>query len=403
MDADGRDEEWLEPAQLAPLVRRILLFDKVTLETAGFREVPAMVKVFGYDGLMTLLESGVLHFKRHGKVLAEWATGGILGPPDNRVRLNPDCFAFGYVSLPEFERKKHNGEAFAEFAPRLDLADKQVVKLKRAIADRIVYEPPFKSELLTTVRRGDFSLLVESIALVATEEFKASISADDIKLDIDQISGEGLKHGDTIFKVDSNVREIAGVDAEVERQILQQAFFGVQGVDQRLATMDALEGIGGFRPREQHLFNLRFEAVLPLIDFNAPEENLMRIIEIAGLPDLSQGEFSVDAERLLEVRASDAAVALRDWLPNISAMPDEEVAALFEELSEKVASIYQSKAGKAIRFLVSAGLDFLPQGGTVASLGFDALDSFVLENLTQPGPVSFLSDTYSAIYKPQAM
>lgn len=401
--ADLGEDEWLEPVQLAPLIRRLLLFERVTLETSGFREIPAMVEVFGYDGLMALLDSGALRFKRHGASIGEWATTGILGPPENPVRLSSEFYAFGYVSLPDFEQKKHNSEAFGDFTPRLGLNGKQAKKLRRAIGERIVSEPPIHGELLTTVRRGDLSLLRESIALVAADQFGKSISPDDLRLEVEHVPDNGLKHGDALFKTETNVRELAKVDADTERSIVQQGFFGVQGVDQRLAMMDVLEGVGGFRTREQHLFSLRFEAVLPLLNFGAQEESLTRVIEVAGLPDLSRGGFSVDANRLLEIRASDSAVALRNWLPTTDVMPDEEVAALFNDLSEQVASMYQSKAGKAMRFLVSAGLDFLPQGGTIASLGFGALDSFVLENLAQPGPVSFLSDAYSAIYKPQPM
>jgi hypothetical protein len=400
--ADSGEDQWLEPAQLAPLVRRLLLFDRVTLETSGFREVPAMVEVFGFDGVMALLDSGALRFKRHGASIGEWATTGMLGPPENRVRLTSEFYAFGYISLPDFEQKKHNSEAFGEFTPRLGLNGKQGKKLRRAIGDRIISEPPIRGELLTTVRRGDLSLLRESIALVAADQFGTSIAADDLKLEVEHVPDSGLKHGDALFRAETNVGELAKVDAETERAIVQQGFFGVQGVDHRLSIMDSLEGVGGFRAREQHLFNLRFEAVLPLLDFAAQEESLTRVIEVAGLPDLSQGHFSVDVERLLEIRASGPAVALRNWLPTTNAMPDNEVAAMFNDLSEQVASMYQSKAGKAMRFIVSAGLDFLPQGGTIASLGFGALDSFVLENLAQPGPVSFLSDAYSAIYKPQS-
>jgi hypothetical protein len=57
---DERDNAHLLPA---PLLRGLLLFDRIVINSARLREVPALVRVFGADGFLALLRNDVIRFK----------------------------------------------------------------------------------------------------------------------------------------------------------------------------------------------------------------------------------------------------------------------------------------------------------------------------------------------------
>ena len=55
------------------LVRRLILFEQCTVESIALKEVPALIQVFGADGLLKLIDSGAV------RIVCDAMTAGQIG------------------------------------------------------------------------------------------------------------------------------------------------------------------------------------------------------------------------------------------------------------------------------------------------------------------------------------
>src|SRR4051812_43974529 len=58
-------------ASLGALVRRLILFGEVVIDSYGMRELPALVEALGPEQFVQLLESGAVRIRADGWVLGE--------------------------------------------------------------------------------------------------------------------------------------------------------------------------------------------------------------------------------------------------------------------------------------------------------------------------------------------
>src|SRR4051812_32964926 len=63
-------------ATLGAIVRRLLLFEEVILDTYAMRELPFLIDALGVDGLLALLESGALSIRADALTFGEVGRGG---------------------------------------------------------------------------------------------------------------------------------------------------------------------------------------------------------------------------------------------------------------------------------------------------------------------------------------
>lgn len=96
--------------------------------------------------------------------------------------------------------------------------------------------------------------------------------------------------------------------------------------------------------------------------------------------------------------ASPARASLR--LTLLDQATDEEIEERIHSVKTKLAAAVTSEAGKAARFIATTGVGFVPVVGPIAGIALSAADQFVLERLLpEPGPVSFLGQTYRSIFE----
>src|SRR5215472_13241489 len=75
---------------LRALLRRLLLFDKVTIKSVGLQEVSILAAAFKKDGLRQLVESGVLRFSVEDSAVAtDIKRNGIRSLPPFHFNLSP--------------------------------------------------------------------------------------------------------------------------------------------------------------------------------------------------------------------------------------------------------------------------------------------------------------------------
>jgi hypothetical protein len=363
------------------LVRRLVLFERYTLQTMRMREFAALVRAFGEGGLRELLADGCLRVYCDP---AGFASQG--GQEVGTVR------AFGIQSA---DLQGYVSGCFREIHAIDGLSDKQVKKLKRAIADVLVdssgaLEPAglqFDHDL-----RMSAPVLCDGLALAARDGHDLQLDPRAVRIEVDRID-------DVTSKTDTNVAALLELDGATAHKIVERGMLAVGSMNFRIGLMERLRGISGCGPEELPVLDGKLRSLEAEIDPDAQEQRLSRIVELAGLPgpDLTRSP-AVDVDELLNVRGLPETEALRAWLRTADGLSDDEIRESFHKVQEALSRAVHGTAGKVVRFAVTTAAGFIPDGG-ITGHAVGALDHFLLENVTaEPGPYSFLSTRWPSLF-----
>jgi hypothetical protein len=122
------------------VVRRLILFDKYILQSIRLMEVPLLLRLFGYRGLLELLDANVLGFHCDALTMAQVGQVGAPGIRSGRDPLPLGSYYFATAYVPDHE--EFVSERMAELEEASGLTRKQFIKLKGAIASRLVQRLP---------------------------------------------------------------------------------------------------------------------------------------------------------------------------------------------------------------------------------------------------------------------
>jgi hypothetical protein len=135
-------------ANLGALIRRLILFEEVVLDSYGMRELPALVDALGSDGFVALLESDALRIRADGWAYGEIGGGG-LTTRESLDPLPPFEYAFGAIVPVEEDRKSHIQRCLGEIRGMpLPMTESQ--RVRRAIVDALVPFPEGRPGVLSS-------------------------------------------------------------------------------------------------------------------------------------------------------------------------------------------------------------------------------------------------------------
>lgn len=383
----------LKSVNIAALVRRLILFDHVYIETNLLREVPALLQAFGYKGLLQLIEDPDVDF------ISDAVTAGSIGQSvlaENRP--------MGVLPIGSFEitnvRLHEPGQQFEAALKNVDALQinaKRKRKLLKKLEDKLMRYPSDGAtgvaEYYAQIAEAPESIL-PSIRYTLSAELGV-VPPTNIEVHVDQLSfGRG-------FRVQSNLTDLFDIDDQRAHQLVERALLGIAGVNQRLEHMRTLNAMTGFQPQESVLLRSKLDLVLKEVDPAAQEDRFDRVVNVGGLPglvDLRQG--SIDVEELLKLRRHKDCVAMRQWLRTLDGSSDVEISQMFGSLHERMARVTHAPAVTVARWMFTTGLGILPHYGTALGVAGSAMDQFIMEKLIgNPGPVTFLSKNYRSIFK----
>jgi hypothetical protein len=387
------------------LVRRLLLFEHCTLETDGLLEIPRLVKVFGFKGLMELLESGAL------SIICDPVTMGNIGQSLGLKITNarggplPLCsYRIVPVSIPE---RLLTGEPYREqYVDRMldvirgmGLPDGQRRRLMKAVAPMLSFYP----RTVVADSKTEFSKLVgrqdASIRAALEVEFRRARGADlpgAVELRLDDLGNDGD------FRVATNLAARAGIDEAETHKIIERALLGAAGLEQRMIVMQATGSVSGFRAEELSVLDGRFQWMWKELGADAQEARFGRVVDIGGLPDLSNlapGQ-EINIKRVLRLRDSAECREMRRWLREVDSESDAEISERLFSFREGLAAATHTRSKSTMRFLLVTGIGSLPVIGTLAGPAASALDHFIFEKLIgRPGPATLLGRNYPSIFR----
>jgi hypothetical protein len=374
------------------LIRKLILSERFILQSHRLREIPLLVRKFGYNGVVELLRSGRMHILLDA--LSVGSIGHITGDlRQGKTPLPLGSYSFGVVRLQSTPQTVHKDLEPINAIP--GLADKQSKKLRRLVAERLAVLPETRGGRTIDAFHKDLEanapILRTSVALALRREYGRSVNPNDFELRIDRVDEDDW-HTETDLGTKTRLTD------ERVHKVVERGLLGVGGLNVRLEYMQIFNAVAGFQIDELPLMEDKLGFLARQLDPDAQLDRFERVIELAGLPDADPDPNvqDVDMIRLLEVLRDERTVTFRQWLRGIDSLEDSEVQAEIHALRDRMSRAVRSPAGKTVRFLgtTAAGIVLPPVG-----IALSGLDTFLTEKIVpEPGPTAFLGQLYSSVF-----
>jgi hypothetical protein len=372
---------------VAGFIRRLLLFDTYVLYSVRLKEIPEIVRHFGYQGTLALLSSGALEIRCE---CAQYAEGQFGTPP-----CAPLTFQFHVIEA--HGRHNYLVDNLKEVNRTPALNSRELMELQSAVVGavrqpdnremfRSLVAPTFESDVLQ-----NSALLKAAIRFVLEKENGMKEIPDfDIRLH---------KVGDDRYKAETTLTQQLTLHTDELHQLMKSSLLGIAGVDQRLGEMNAHNALSGFTLEEVPLFSSKLASLAEAVSSQRTEERFQRVVAIAGLSDVVP-DCQIDAEKLLEIRNQPEAMEFRAWLSGIDKFSDSEISELVASLNSKIGLLAQTTVGKALRLAVTTAVGLLPPHvGLPAGVVLGVLDQFAWDKFARRSGVSaFISEMYPSVF-----
>lgn len=372
------------------LVRKLILFDEIVVESHNLKEFAPLAQKFGYHGVKALLESRRLGFVRDLPLVADMGQAPF---PHRRTFLPSGSYSIHAVwARPPREflsRQLHKVDAVP------GLTSKQAQKVRQLAGACLL---PAPDEVLQSAQEQisrDFETsplgLKVAIALAMKREVELELSPLDIELRM-----EPLGHRE--WRAETNLADLTRLAPKQLHDVVGHGLAGAAGLNVRLALMRGFSALSAFQVNDLSLFEEKLEFVTRQIDPGLQDKRFDRVCEIVGLPDVSSDPRiqDVDVEKLLEITQGSEVHEFRRWLRTSSAMTDEEVADLVRPVRDAVGKAVRGPLAKAVRLATTTGVGVVvPPAGVALSV----LDTFLVDKvMPYPGPTAFLSRLAQSVF-----
>jgi hypothetical protein len=386
---------------LSAFLLRLLLFDTYIMQSVWLDDLYLLIDAFGAEGLILLLQEKALKLYCESYSIGE--TGRVradLNFTDNNTRLPLGSYSYSVIRAHgQDERIRQKIDAFAQ-APGVSAASR--LYLADEIEKHLIPMPDIFSK---TVFDGFYSDLRMGAELVRNglemELKRLGVKPKRLRVRIEETAPED-------FRLVTNMQEAFGLSEKMTHEIGNRALMAIANLNWKMAVMKTHSTLVGINEADQPLLYGKLGLLAELTQPHTKKESQFhRVISLFDVPTARLGHSKLDAEKILRLRESDDCRAFRDWLTQTDGLTDRQIEDRMASFRATLKAALTSSYGRTIRFIVSNGLQFLAAtaaldltAGIVASLGIDALDTFLLERLTPKDAIlSFLGDEYPSIFK----
>ena len=389
----GTDPDGPMTVAFGDLVRKLVLFDEIIIESRNLKEPAALTQKFGYGGVKALFESGRIRLVKDMVWITDF--GQVPMRPGGNGRVLPlGSYAIGPSRLTP-PRDYHSSQLH-KIDEISGVTAKQAKKLRELAGARVSTNAQGAEHKARDLMLADFDaerpILKLAIALTLKRQFQVELKPTEIELELGHLRGSD-------WSARTNLADLTTLDA---RQIHDAVYGGLAAaatLNVRLVLMEAFNALTSFQINDLPLYEEKLSFLAREIDPDRQEERLDRVGSIAGLPEVSPDLFDndVDLAKLVEITSGPEVEAFRSWLRTTDSISDEEVEELLRPVRDALAKAVRSPAGKAVRLATTTGVGALiPPVG----LGLSAIDTFLVERvMPKPGPVAFLSRLSHSVFR----
>jgi hypothetical protein len=243
------------------LIRRLILFKKCTIESIRLKEIPALVAVFGVDGLLKLLDSGDLQILVD--VLIAGQIGQAAGLQATVQRGGPLPLGSYHLTAVSMARRREFVHQCLQEVHAASISYRHAKRLKSALAPRLLAFPAdvgANGVADTAVDlRQHHPVIWQAVRSAALKETGVD-PGPDADVEFEELEGVGD------FRVSTPLAARLGVTNEVEHRLVERGLLNVAGLNQRIRLMDSLGVVTGFRDDEVELFAKKLSILATRID-----------------------------------------------------------------------------------------------------------------------------------------
>jgi hypothetical protein len=378
---------------LNAIIRRLILFDTYIFKSIRLREVPSLVRQLGFENTIRLLQSPAIEIECESLSVGQTGQLAILESRAKKGLL--PLLSYSLAGVNTADHKKYLHDCLQGLHEIGGLGQKRAIKLKRAIAQKVVRLPDDIAGRVATQATADVlnkqHLVRRSVGMTFQRMMNAA--APEFSISIHAIDEEDIR-------VETDLTQRLNV--EVVHKIVEGGLLAVGGLSCRFAEMHAYSALSGFSENDLPLIDEQLKFLLCGMSPDAKEEQLRRVVELAGFPNFADNisDKPINVERLLEIRESAECREFREWLPTIENASDAEIRDRIGSLRARLGNAVQSRSGKVVRFLTTTGIGSIPTIGPIAGAAAGFIDTFLLERLLpKSGIVAFISDQYPSIFE----
>jgi hypothetical protein len=386
----GGDEEAPMTVDFGDLVRKLVLFDQIIVESHNLKEPALVAQKFGYDGAKALLESGRVRLVND----MVWVADIGQAPRPDRPVLPPGSYSINAVRLTpprEFlSRQLHKIDAIP------GLSAKHAKRLRQLAGSHIASNPEeavrIAQEQITRDFKVNSPILKMSVARALKRQCKIDLDPAQFELRLERLSERD-------WCAETDLGRLTDLTAKQAHDVVGQGLSAASTLNTRLALMREFMALTGFQANDLPLFEEKLEFLARDLDPGLQNQRFDRVREIVGMPDVSgdPAVHDVDMARLIEITAGPEVREFRGWLRSSDSLTDKELADLVHPVQDALGKAIRSSAAKAVRLATSTAVGVvLPPAG----IGLSVLDTFLVDKLMPtPGPTAFLSRLSQSVFQ----
>lgn len=386
-----------EPSEfdLATFVANLLFFEHFMVQSHRLTELPHLVRHFGVNGVLTLLESGLLSFYCNASSIGE--SGRTRGLQATERKGILPLLSYRLVLVGTKDRAAYIESCLGVVNEIAGLTSNQRERLRAEVTKLLVAVPENFGLQAYTTAKDELERNSRSVTLAAEMALRQRVPSE---IGFDFLKFRVHRMNESDFRVETNIRDIYGWPVEDVHALGLEALFGIGHVNAILETMRTFDGVSGVREGELPLLAERLDFLAERLSPNAEANRFTRTLNVLGLPS-ADSHSTIDADKLLRARNSREFAQFREWLQTTDSMTDDGIRDAYHPIADKVKEATRGNTMKALRWVITgiAGAIAPPAG-----LGLGVLDTFVVDKvLPTPGPTAFLGSHYHSLFRTEEL
>ncbi len=372
------------------ILEGLILYDRLIINSVRFIELSALLKTFGFQGLLHLIESGALALSFDAISTAQTGQSALEG-----YKILPKgCYRFDAIQItdPIAYRKECISKAISRIT---GLTQNERDTLASIIDRRTLTHPKGSIEEIVSSLNNDLRSQDPSLKIAISEflltKLGVILPSEKIKIVVDPLA-------ENEFRIGTNLHQLMKIEEDEIIEAVEQGSLALAGRNQKIAEMRNFNTLVGIRDDEVPILEENFSFLERQLNREGERQTLQRVLAISNFPEFNyEDSLTIDVTKLLDIRYSVECREFRKWLSNCVNASDKEIADQIFSLRSKLGNMIGSTTGKVIRFLANTGIGVF---STPLSVIIGALDSFLLEKIFPlNAPIVFLQQDLRSIFK----
>ena len=273
---------------------------------------------------------------------------------------------------------------------------KHAKKLRHLVGTGLVVNPDSALRRAQEQIACDFEavapILKVAIAAALARRTRIELDPSAFELRLEPLGGHD-------WRAETNLADVARVQPQEVHDVVGQGLAVAATLNIRVALMQEFSALSGLQVHDLPIFEEKLASITRELDPEVQRSRYNRVIELTGLPDVSNDPTvrDLDMVELLEITSGAEVRDFREWLRTTDSLTDEQVTEAIRPVRDALGRAVRGRAAKAVRFATTTGIGM---AAPPVGLAVGALDAFVLEELLpRPGPTAFLSQLSGSVFQ----